>query len=163
MFFYKDKKTRGGFGIIEAVVGIAVISVMIFGAASVIKTAMVAERGAAQNIKSAYLLEEGMEAVKLLRDESWASNIAPLLSGADNYLEFNGTKWLATSSNIYIDAVFERKFRADNVLRDINDDISSSGALDQDTKKITVFVSYRNKSATTTKQISAYITNIFNN
>jgi len=157
------KNNKSGFGLLEIIVGIAVISISIFGITSVSAISLRAINEALNNVKVSFLLEEGVEAVKILRDTSWLLNIAPLISGDNNYLNFNGSTWQTVSVNTFIDSKFERKFILENVLRDANYDIANSGTLDTNTKKFTVLVSWRERTGTTTKQISGYITNIFNN
>lgn len=157
------KNNKSGFGLLEIIVGIALISISVFGVTSASAVSLRAMDDALNNVKASFLLEEGVEAIKILRDTSWSLNIAPLVSGNSNYLNFNGLNWQTTSLNIFIDDRFERKFVLENVLRDVNYDIADSGALDANTKKFTVSVSWQEREGTTTKQISGYITNIFNN
>lgn len=159
----KTSKYKEGFGLLEVVIGITIISISIF---SLIAVAQITSRVSNQNsrsIKASFLLEEGLEAVKTIRDSGWTANIDSLSIGTDYYLEFNGTNWQTTGSNVFIDNVFERKFVVGDVYRDANDDIVSAGTLDLNAKKLTVFVSWRERSATTTKNISTYITNFFDN
>ena len=98
---------------------------------------------------------------KIFRDTSW-TNISAPVTGSSYYLTFNGTSWATSTTNTYIDGVFERKIVLSDVYRDANDDIvSSGGVLDTGTRKATVTVSWYEKTATTTKSISTYLTNIF--
>lgn len=157
------KNNKSGFGLLEIIVGITLISISVFGITSASAVSLRAMDDALNNVKASFLLEEGVEVVKMLRDTSWSLNIAPLVSGNSNYLNFNGLNWQTTSLNTFIDDRFERKFVLENVLRDVNYDIADSGVLDANTKKFTVSVSWQEREGTTTKQISGYITNIFNN
>lgn len=158
-----NKRYKKGFGMIEIVASIGIISIVILGLTFISEMSLKIINDSLMGVKSSFLLEEGIEAVKTLRDESWASNILPLAAGDIYYLNFNGAKWQAVSSNAFIDNLFERKFVLEDVYRDINQDIASSGIIDSNTKKITVFVSFYGRHGMTTKQISAYITNLFNN
>jgi len=157
----KKIKSNNGFGVAEIVVAVAVISLSIFGLLSVASASLKMLRGNTTNIQAAFLLEEGVEAVKILRDSGWGANITPLNAGTNYYLAFNGTTWKATTTNAFIDGTFERKFIVSNVNRNGNDDIAASGALDPNTKKITVSVSWLSKTGTTTKSISTYVTKLF--
>lgn len=153
----------GGTGLIEAVAGISIISVFIFSLmlASQLSQKIVGE--SVRNIQAYFLLEEGADAVKIFRDTSWSSGIGNLTVGADYYFNYNGTTWVSTTDNIYIDGIFERKFVLNNVYRDINDDIVVSGTLDNGTKKATISVSWRGRTGTTTKSASFYLTDLFSN
>lgn len=156
-------RMSGGIGLIEAVAGISIISVFLFSLmlASQLSQKIVGE--SVKNIQAYFLLEEGADAVKILRDASWSSGIGNLSAGTDYYFSYNGTTWISTSANVYIDGFFERKFSLNNVYRDANDDIALSGTLDNGTKKATVSVSWRGRTGTTTKSASFYLTDLFSN
>lgn len=156
-----NKKT--GFGILEIVIGVSIISISLFGLIAVSQFSLRAINESSKNIKAAFLLEEGIEAIRILRDSSWQTDIAPLTSGTTYYLDFDGTTWNSTTINIYIDDLFERNFVINDIYRDANDDISETGTLDSNTKKVTVSVSWLRSTGTTTKIVSTYIANLFNN
>ncbi len=160
------KKTakNKGFGLLEIAVGISIISLSVFSLTAVSSIALKLTEESARNTQASFLLEEGVESLKILRDSSWSANIALLTPRTVHYLFFTNHNWQITSTNIYIDGIFERNFVIQNVNRDVNDDIvSSGGILDPDTKKITVSVLWRSRNGTTTQSVSAYITNLFNN
>ena len=108
-----------------------------------------------KTIKAVYLVEEGIEAVNLIKNNDWngLGNI-----GTDSYLVWNGTTWLSTTSQSMVDQIYERKFMTEEVYRDSSDDIVlAGGTLDSNTRRLTVSVSWLDNSATTTKSISTYI------
>ena len=152
-----------GIGLIEAVAGISIVSIFIFSLmlASQLSQKIVGE--SVRNIQAYFLLEEGVDAIKILRDASWSSNIGNLISRAEYYFDYNGTTWISTSNNVYIDGIFERKFSLNNVYRDSNDDIAISGILDNGSKKATVSVSWLSRTGTTTKSAPFYLTDLFSN
>jgi len=65
----------------------------------------------------------------------------------------------------FITERYERSFTISSVNRDdtTKDIVSSGGALDSGTKKITMQVAWKNGNATTTKQTSFYLTDLFAN
>ena len=67
--------------------------------------------------------------------------------------------WLATTSQIIIDGVYERYFTVEEVYRDANDDIVPSGTQDPDTLAILVRVSWQERGRTHTVEIASYLTN----
>lgn len=159
------RANKKGFGMLEIVIGTALIFISMFGLVAVSGAAFKAAGNTTRNIQTAFLLEEGLEAMRFLRDSGWNVNIVPLSTGALYYLNFSGGEWEATSSPIFeIDGVFERTFVLGNVYRNTEDDIvSSGGTLDANTKKITFSVSWSLRGATTTKTLSTYIANLYNN
>lgn len=159
------KKLNGslskGFGLIEIIIGSAILTVSLVATSTYFQKTLQLNQDSGKTVQASFLLEEGIEAVKFFRDSSW-TNISGLTAGTYYFLQFDGTKWATTSSNIFVDNAFERKFVLNNVSRDANDDIVASGGTnDPETKKVTVSVSWLGRNGTTTKTISTYITNIF--
>lgn len=158
-------KGKNGFGMLEIVIGAALISVSLFGVVAVSGASLKATENATRNIQAAFLLEEGMEVMRFLRDSGWDANIAPLNTGVYYYLNFSAGIWATTSSQVLdIDGIFERTFIISDVYRNVDDDIvTSGGTIDPNTKKITFSVSWLLREITITKTMSAYLTNILDN
>lgn len=152
-----------GFTLVEALIASALALTIVLG---LIVTFMLVLRSTLANTprtQAALLAEEGIEVTRLLRDASWSSNIATKTNDVPFYLTFNGTSWLATTTNTYINSTFERSVTLAAVYRDGNQNIvQSGGTLDPNARKVTVTVSWR-QSATTSKSVSTYLTNVFSN
>ncbi len=115
-------------------------------------------------IQSAMLAEEGIAAIKTMRDSGWTSRIASLSTTTTYSLYWTGSVWQATTSSPIIDGQFYRTFTITGVSRDIDADIvTSGGTFDPNSKKVTVSVSWADNGATSTKSLEAYIFNVFNN
>lgn len=154
---------KRGISIIEVVVACSVILV---GTISTIAAYGVYTRYALdhdKNVQVAYLAEEALEAVSLLRDDSWTENIIPLSNNTEYYLRWNGSAWATTTAQTYVDSIFLRSVTFYPVYRDVNKHIDDAGALDSDTRKVTVNISYIEAGATTTTSVSTYLTNIYSN
>lgn len=115
------------------------------------------------SIQSSYLLEEGIEAVSVVRDYGWGTNIAGLTIGTKYYLSWVGGKWTTTTTASKIDNFYTRYVVLSSVYRDVNDNIASSGTLDSGTRKVISYVSWQSGATTTTKTLTTYLTNLFNN
>lgn len=154
---------KKGSGIIEIIVGLSIVLVGIFALLKTynyyLKFALIHK----YDIAATLLAEEGVEAIKILRDSNFTSKIAALSSGTVYSLAFVNSFWESTTTRKYVDGIFDRTFLLNDVYREPTDDIGFSGTLDPNTKKVTVSVSYRGISGTSTKSISTYITNIFSN
>ncbi|MBI5077863.1 MAG: hypothetical protein HZB11_00650 [Candidatus Yonathbacteria bacterium] len=155
--------TNSGFGLVEMLVGAAALSVAMFAVSGFFQTTLVASRTTQTAIQGDYLLEEGMEALKLFRDTSYANSLGKMSTTTTYYFSWNGTTWATTTVNTLIDGKFERKFTISDVKRDANEDIASSGTYDPDIKLVNVSVAWKSGTGTTTRSIQTYITNIFNN
>lgn len=154
---------RGGFGMIEMIVGAAILSVSILGISSFFRTTFEVSKTTQSAIQGDYLLEEGVEVIKILRDSNYTNNISRLSTTTPSYLVWNGTNWATSTVNTFIDGTFERSIAVADVKRDINSDISGSGSYDPNTKLVTVSVAWSAKGATTTRTIATYIANLFMN
>lgn len=158
---------KRGFGILEIVIASAVVGVSIFSlsAAAVLSNRLQIQ--SIEKIRANFLAEEGVEAMRFLRDKSWDVNLANLSSGANYYLGFSTTTsiWsIGATPSTHIDSIFERKISVESVYRDLNDNIVSfGGAEDINSKKINVVVSWSERGATSTVQLSTYLSDIFNN
>ncbi|PIQ69447.1 MAG: hypothetical protein COV90_01360, partial [Candidatus Tagabacteria bacterium CG11_big_fil_rev_8_21_14_0_20_41_11] len=80
-------------------IGVSIISLSIFSLTAVSNLALKLTEESARNTQASFLLEEGVEALKILRDSSWSANIAPLASGTVYYFAFTNHNWQATSTN----------------------------------------------------------------
>ena len=160
---------RGGFGLVEIVVGAGIIGLVLFSLAEVSRFVFRAVDESNLKTRSIFLAEEGMEAVRYLRDAGWAADIAPLVLDADYYLTFSGGGWqLVSSATPLIDGVFERKIRFSSVYRSsVNDKIVAAGSggavLDPSAKKVEVKVSWTNRGRENVTTLPTYLTNLFNN
>lgn len=165
IFVHKVKINKKGFGLVEVVVAAALISLVIGSIVGATTTFLQTSTKNTSNIKAGFLLEEGVEAIKVMRDASYGTYIASLTSNTPYYLYWASGTWRATTSTSTIDSKFYRTIKLSDVYRDASDDISNSGTLDSGTKKATVTVSWFDplQSATTSKTLVTYITNLFDN
>jgi prepilin-type N-terminal cleavage/methylation domain-containing protein len=154
-----------GFGLVEVLIAASIMTVVI---AAVITTTTFFLKTSIRNtshLQAGYLIEEGTEVLKLLRDNGWDDNIGTLSLNTPYYLNWSGGVWSATTSTTTVDSIYYRTFALSPVYRDGSDDISTSGLLDSGTLKATVTVAWFDTSmqATTSKTLVTYITNLFEN
>lgn len=155
-----------GFTLVEIVLGIGLLTMFFIANSVYYQQVLKVSDQTTKHIQSGFLLEEGVEAVRLLRDQSWSGRIAPLTNGTTYYLYWNGTAWTATTTVQRVENIFTRSFIVAAVNRNLNDTITTSGGvLDTGTKKVAVSVSWAQKgrTVTSTTSIETYITNLFNN
>ncbi|MFA6797378.1 MAG: hypothetical protein WCR40_01580 [Candidatus Paceibacterota bacterium] len=151
---------KKGVGLVEVLVAVFIFTIIL---SSLILISNMYLSGAGDNLKltqAAYLAEEGVEAVKVIRDNNW-TNISDINLGQSYYLYFSTTSstWQATTTVIYVDD-FIRSFVLEEVKRNADGDISDFGDTDLKTKKLIVFVSWFGKTGETTKSLKTYITDI---
>ncbi|MES3005700.1 MAG: type II secretion system protein [Patescibacteria group bacterium] len=158
-------KNQRGMSLVEVIIAAAIIGssvVFIMGVYSGLSK--LSFRNTAR-IQSAMLAEEGVVAVKTMRDAGWSSQIASLTMETPYRLYWTGSAWRATTSPAIIDNQFDRTFVLSSVSRDNTsaDIVTSGGTVDVNSRKVTVNVAYQDNGATTTKSLESYIFNIFNN
>lgn len=152
------KKDKKGMGVVEVLIATAIFSGMLVGFVwiSRISFRLVSENARRSQVR--FLLEEGLEAVRTIRDRSWSSNIAPAVLETAYYLTFSGGAWsLSVTSPGLIDGVFSRTVVLSEVYRRISDDdivaatSTESKAVDPGTRRVTVKVAWGSALATTLK------------
>lgn len=158
--FNKRRAFYGGFGLVEIVIGAGVISASVLAISLFFQQASQVSRIAERSVSAGLLLEEGMEAMRLVRDSGW-SNISDLSTTTSYYLTWNGLGWATSTTPTLIDGIFDRTVSVSPVYRDGNDDIAESGVLDAEMRKVTVLVAWASKGATTTKQVSSFLADFF--
>lgn len=155
----KNNSDRRGIGLIEAVIASALVTLIFSGLIAVFNFYLKNSVNLTDNIKSEFLAKEALEALRSIRDEDYAL-LSSLIRGNDYYLYFNGTKWTSTTTPQYVDN-FDRRIKVYDVLRDGAGNIAVAGTPDPDTLLLTTTVAWQEKGATTTREISTYLGNIF--
>lgn len=140
----------------EAIVSIAIFVGVILGVLVLLISIFVLSRTSVNETKAAYLLQEGFEAVRNIRDSSW-DNISLLDENLNYYLVYDDvTKtWSLADSGSEVDG-FTRIVKVSNALRedinsngqlDTSDPINPNGTLvDEETKRIVITISWKDKS-----------------
>ncbi len=159
MYQYTNKISCKGFGLIEIVVSVSVLSLSLVGIATVVQRSLVMSRLGLQGAQANFLLEEGSEVMRFFRDKSFA-NISKLGTTTTYYLTFASGAWATTTTANTIDGIFTRKITVSDVRRDVNDDIASTGTYDSSTKKLTVILSWSGGVASSTKNVQFYLSDI---
>lgn len=128
-----------GFSTVELLIGMAVlVTIVVAVSVSLQGTTWLAKR-TSQATNAFLMLEEGAEAVQLLRDVGWDSTIDPLSLGTPYYLVWNGSTYTATTTPTAIGGYYRTvTFRA--VSRDGSGRLDEGGSTDSDSRYFTVAV-----------------------
>ncbi|MBI2630718.1 hypothetical protein HYW73_00685 [Candidatus Nomurabacteria bacterium] len=150
-----------GFMVIEILVAVSIITASILATMAIAQKSVYVSRQALHTAQAAFLLEEGAEAVRIIRDNAWA-NISSLTADTDYYPTFSLGAWtLSGTPNTVGD--FTRTARVSSVNRDNSTkDIAVIGTDDPDTKLITVTITWPEGGTIITKTLQFYVMNIFN-
>src|SRR3989344_4976145 len=89
--------TNKGFMVVEMLVAIAIITASILAATAVAQKSVYVARQAFHATQASFLLEEGAEAVRIVRDNAW-SNISSLTADLNYYPTFSGGTWVLSQT-----------------------------------------------------------------
>jgi Tfp pilus assembly protein PilV len=157
------RSTQHGFSIIEAIIGSAIISIAFIALLQTYTMTVSKTQGTLKKVQASFLAEEGQEAVRSMRDQSWTTYISSLSTSASYYLYFNGTRWTSTTTAQLIDNRFARTIKLRPVYRNSQNDIANSGTFDTEIRRVEVVVSWNEGGATSTASTTSYISNTFGN
>ena len=158
--FTKKRNLVWGFTIIEVLVACVIITTTTIALMSATSKGIELSNRALRQVQANMLMEEGVEAVKSIRDTSWATISGKSLN-TNYYLSFSGAWILGTTPVAQIDEIFTRKVVFSAVNRDSNDDIASFGTVDIGIKRVNVIVEWSTPSGINSKSITFYLANIF--
>src|ERR1035437_605758 len=128
MGFSSKMKNCKGSMMIEIIIVISIITVSTLAAMAVAQKSIYLARQSTHASQAAFLLEEGAEATRIVRDNAW-SGISSLTANTNYYLKFSGGTWItsSTSTDGIVD-IFTRKVSITGVNRDnTTKDISAIG------------------------------------
>lgn len=149
-----------GFGLLEIVISIGILATTLFAFSGAVRVAYRAAADASDRVRANFLMEEGFEAAKTIRDTSWLT-IKNLAVNQTYYLVFLGGQWSVTTTANTADTIFTRSFVVRSILRDASYNIAASGANDPDARKIEMTVSWNERGRALTVSGASYLENIF--
>ena len=153
---------RAGFGLVEVVIGTAIISITIVGMLAAFNLFLRASLGHTARAQASFLAEEGLEATRFIRDAGW-TNVTNLATGTPYYLTMSGSAWAASVTATTSLGSFSRTVTLGDVYRRMSDhdivDISSpdAKALDADARRVVSRVVGRGVDLS----LTTYLTNVF--
>lgn len=166
---------KEGFGLIEVLVATAIIGVTFFALVGTARLASVAVEDSVLNTRASFLLEEGIEVSKLLRDTGWNEHFNKRFTVGQTYYPVftaGSNTWTLTASNPgLIDGLFTRTMTFTGVCRATGtDDIvgpepcAGGNYSDPDARLVRATVSWaRRGGMVRTQEAETYLINIFQN
>lgn len=159
----KTNKKRG-VGLVEVIVGSAILAVVLFAFTSSLSLYSRANADATSRSQALYLAEEALEAVRGLRDAGWTTNIATASVDTDYGISFdavNSTWTLVLSPDTV--GEFTRTLTFRDVYRDGGDNIVANPfeTYDPDSRILEVEVTWPGRQETQYVRIESIVTNTF--
>lgn len=152
-----EAESQWGQSIIEVIVAVAIFIIIASSSVVAVLGSLSTTRLAEEETQATLFASEGMEAVQSIRNQDWDN-----LTNGDHGLSNSGGIWsFSGTSDVDPSEKFTRVITVEDVQRDGNSDIvNSGGTVDQDTKKVSVAVSWNftpTRSNTVSKVL--YLTN----
>ena len=145
---------------VEVLVTASIITTSVLAVMAVAQKSIYVSTQSLHTTQAAFLLEEGAEAVRILRDNGW-SNISGLNNATTYYPLFSSGTWTLSTTTSTV-GIFTRTVNIGSVNRDNStDDIAVSGSNDSGTKLITITVSWQEGGVAISKTLPFYIMDIF--
>ncbi|MDZ7726614.1 MAG: hypothetical protein U5L75_03485 [Candidatus Campbellbacteria bacterium] len=155
-----------GIGLIEVLIATTILTLIVFAFTSSLSLYSSASVDATKRTQATFLAEEGLEVVRMLRDESWSNNIEPQSSDTDYGFSFDTSTsdWSITSGPETF-GEFTRTLVFGDVYRDSNDDIvtDGSGTFDPDSRFVTVEVTWDSRRGEQRVVLESLVNNTFDN
>ena len=145
-----------GFTAIEVVVGVSIVGLILVYTTYAITEFINSARDVTEKTEALYLAEDGLELVRYMRDNNWAT-ISSIPVNQTRYIEVTNTSVTVTTIPEVIDG-FTRSFTLQNVYResgtaDIVASTTGGSVADTDSKYVTMTVTWgtpvKNVSLTT--------------
>lgn len=151
-----------GISIVEVVIASAIISVSMISITNVYGNFLTLSLANTEKVQAVFLLDEGVEVIKTMRNYAW-SNISSSNVNTTYYLTWQNSRWQSTTTPNTVDNKFIRTFTVSDVYRDVStlNIVSNGGVLNNDSKVVNLDVSWDYKGATSSKQISFYVFNLY--
>ena len=157
-------KNKQGFNVAEIMTAIAVFAIFFVSIYQALLFYHKSMKGAVNKVTAIYLAQEGIEAVRSLRNKSWTDNIAALNEANVYYPILNEGEWaLSTTNPGPIDGAYIRTVVVDKVFRNGLDDIDTAGSEDPKTKKIQVKIAWNEPTGSKEIIVETYLTNFLAN
>lgn len=156
---FKSKAVEGGFGVVELLAAIVIITVALVFIMEVYSFFIKAGNQNEKRLQAVSLAEEAIEAVRSMRDQDWNS-ISSLSFNTAYYPDQSASpaKWILVSGQQNING-FTRQVILSRVYRDANDNIVESGGIeDPGTRKVMSTTSWQDRGDFNV-ELAAYLTN----
>ena len=155
-------KNTKGIGLVEILIVTAVLGVGLLAVISFLIYSRGVTFQVARTTEATTIAEEGIEAVRSIRDEVWGS----VLTAGTYYPEVVSDKWTLNAVDPGpINNLYTRTVVIEDVGRDVTTDhiLISGGTNDPNTKKVTSSVTWTENGRNKQVQLIAYITNLLGN
>ncbi len=162
--FYKKNPLffKRGITVVEVLFAVAIMASFIgFLSLAFLLYLQIATAGP-KHTAAVFLADEGIEAVKSIRNKGWTSETEALNKDVSYHLYLSDEGWQATTTEQLIDETFTRVFVLKEIERNANGEIVDvGGVLDTDSLVVDVSVTWDGLIGRSEIEMSSYLMNIF--
>lgn len=151
-----------GVSVIEIIIASSIISITVLSIIVAINFFIKLSIINSKEAGAVLLLEETLESVQLIRDKGW-SNISNSDTSIKYHIYWSTSDYFATTTPQLINGIYTRTIQFQNVERDLNDDITSNGNDDPNTRKVLIEISWEVFGETKIKTAEMLIHNVYGN
>ena len=157
-------KKKSGFSIVEVMVAISIAVMFFLAIYEMILFSNKITANSLRRVEAVNFAQEGVEAIRTIRDNSWSTNLAGVVNDTNYYLAILGGKWTISQTTApLLNNIFTRTIKFYGVNRDVDGNISVSGTADSKTKKVVSTVSWTERGQSYNVSLETYITNFLSN
>ena len=129
---------KRGFSVVEIIIAAAIFTLTV--GAFVLASEVLRELAAnnVERTEAALLLEEGAEAMLILRDFSWEANVAILETDSLYYLYWDGSSYQMSEEEVVINQSYLRRVTLYEAHRNASGTYVESGTVDPDTRRVLI-------------------------
>lgn len=151
---------RQGFSVVELLVVAGIAGLVLVGIGQLVLLASKPISMGIRESEAIFLAAEGLEAVRALRNESWTDTIAPLTTAAAYYPLIANNRWTLTQQDPgLLQGMYSRTIIMREAYRNDADDLSDSGTVDPNTRRVEATVSWNEHGSEKSVVLETYITN----
>lgn len=131
-------RNKTGSGLLEVMIAVALFAILAAATVGMMYAGATSTKQGSDYVVAAGLLQEGVEAVRSIRyqDFSLIVNGTHGLDTSEGFFAFSGT------AESFFDDVYTRTITVEDVFRDAAGAIADAGEIDEDTRKVTVNVTW---------------------
>lgn len=133
---------KRGISIVEIVIASAIIAISVVGIIGAIQVYLKVVYQNTRETQAVLLLDETAEALQYMRDDSFSTHFDSITPGNTYTIFWNASGYELSTSTVMLPYEMTRTVVFLEIERDANDQISSSGSVDDDTLKAAITIAW---------------------
>lgn len=136
----KKVSNQSGFGTLELIIAAGILLVVVTSVSAAFYTFHRFSNELSHDAQAALLLEEGLEALQIMRDYGWTANIASADMETPYSVHWDGNAYVLSEDLVLINNAYLREVEFHEVRRNGSGVLSAGGSVDNSTRRAVVTV-----------------------